>query len=198
MKVLVGYEFSGIVRDAFIASGHDAISVDLLPSERNGPHFQGDMFQFLSLKRERSFDLGIFFYPCTNLCVSGARWWPTKRYEQSVDIHIVKTIFDLRIKRIALENPIGILSTTFRKPDQIIQPWMFGHMETKSTCIWLKNLPLLIETNNVKKQMELLPLNKRSRVHYASPGPERWKERSRTLPGIAQAMTQWATDERER
>lgn len=180
MRVLVACEFSGIVRDTFIARGHNAISCDLLPSERPGPHIQADIFTVL----DRQWDLMLAFYPCTNLAVSGARWFHLKQTEQARDIENCKRLLNAPIPHIALENPIGILSTTIRKPDQIIQPWQFGHGEVKATCLWLKNLPLLKPTNIVT--------GRTPRVHYASPGPERWKERSRTLPGIAKAMAeQW-------
>jgi hypothetical protein len=178
MKVLVGCEFSGIVRDAFLAAGHDAISCDLLPSERPGPHIQDNVFNHLT-----GWDLAIFFWPCTHLAVSGARWFHLKQKEQAEAIDGARRLLHSKIPRIALENPISILSTRIRKPDQIIQPWMFGHGETKATCLWLVNLKPLVPTNIVPGRIP--------RVHFASPGPDRWKERSRTLTGIAEAMTQW-------
>jgi site-specific DNA-cytosine methylase len=180
MKVLVACEFSGTVRDAFIERGHKAISCDLLPPERGPPHHQGDVIEML----EQGFDLMIAHPPCTHLAVSGARWFKDKVKEQIEALDFVRRLLDAPIKRIALENPISIISSKIRKPDQIIQPWQFGHGETKATCLWLKNLPKLIPTKIVE--------GRKPRVHYASPGPDRWKERSRTLQGIADAMAkQW-------
>jgi hypothetical protein len=180
MRVLVGCEFSGRLRDAFIALGHDAISCDLLPSERKGPHIQGDVFDQI----DDHWDMLIFFWPCTNMAVSGARWFKEKRQEQDRDVEAFKRLMGCSIPRIAGENPIGVLSTKYRKPDQIIQPWQFGHGETKATCIWLKALPMLIPTEIVE--------GRRGRVHHEPPGPDRWKNRSRILPGIAEAMAwQW-------
>jgi hypothetical protein len=178
VKVLIGCEFSEIVRDAFIAHGHDAVSCDLLPSERPGPHIQDDVLNHLE-----GWDLGIFFWPCTHTAVSGARWFHLKRTEQRLAIEGARRLLSCSIPRIALENPVSILSTKIRKPDQIIQPWMFGHGEVKATCLWLVNLKPLVPTNIVEGRIP--------RVHFASPGPDRWKERSRTLPRIAEAMTQW-------
>lgn len=178
MRVLVACEFSGIVRDAFIAQGHDAVSCDLLPTEKPGPHIQGDVLEVLG----GNWDLMIAHPPCTYLARSGARWWPNKLPEQAEAIDFVYQLLNAPIPLIAIENPIGILSTRIRKPDQIIQPWMFGHGETKATCLWLKGLPLLTPTNIVD--------GRASRIHHEQPGPERWKNRSRTLPGIATAMAQ--------
>lgn len=181
MRVLVACEFSGIVRDAFIARGHDAVSVDLLPSERPGPHIIGDA---LEAAYGGSYGLLVAFPPCTYLAVSGARWFDQRLAEQNAALDFVQALLDAPIPRIALENPIGVISTRIRKPDQIVQPWWFGHGETKATCLWLKNLPQLTPTNVVD--------GRAPRVHYASPGPNRWRERSRTLPGIAAAMAaQW-------
>lgn len=181
MKVLVACEFSGIVRDAFIARDHDAVSCDLLPSERPGPHIVGDVLEAITAFR---WDLMIAHPPCTHLAVSGARWFAEKQQEQAEALAFVRALLDAPIPRIALENPISVISSRIRKPDQIIQPWMFGHGETKATCLWLKNLPLLTPTNIVE--------GRTPRVHHASPGPDRWKERSRTLQGIADAMAeQW-------
>jgi hypothetical protein len=182
-RVLVACEFSGIVRDAFIARGHDAVSCDLLPSERPGPHYQGDVLGALD-GRIGQFDLMIAHPPCTYLAVSGARWWAGRENEQIAAIWFVQQLMMAPVRRWAIENPIGALSTHVRKPDQIVQPWMFGHGETKATCLWLKNLPKLVPTNIVD--------GRQPRVHHASPGPDRWKERSRTLPGLAAAMAeQW-------
>ena len=187
MNVLIACEFSGIVRDAFIKRGHNAISCDLLPSERPGPHFQGDVFDLLSdpfRTGTQKYDLMIVHPPCTHLAVSGARWFKDKRKEQEEALDFVRRLMALKIPRICIENPISIISSRIRKPDQIIQPWQFGHGETKATCLWLKNLPKLVPTKIVD--------GRKARVHYAPPGPDRWKERSRTLTGIAEAMgEQW-------
>lgn len=183
VKVAVICEFSGIVRDAFIARGHDAISFDLLPTERPGPHYQQDVMLFGRDFWTR-FDLAICHPPCTHLAVSGARWFKDKREEQADALEFVRYLMTLPINKIAIENPISIISSHIRKPDQIIQPWMFGHGETKATCLWLKNLPLLVPTNIVDGRV--------NRVHRMPPGPDRWKERSRTFQGIADAMAeQW-------
>jgi hypothetical protein len=180
MKVLVACEFSGIVRDAFIARGHDAVSCDLLPTEKPGPHIQDDVFNHLS----DGWDMMIFCWPCTNMAVSGARWFKDKAEEQRRDVEAFIKLMECDIPRIAGENPVGVLSTKYRKPDQIIQPWQFGHGETKATCLWLKNLPLLQPTNIVE--------GRTARVHREPPGPDRWKNRSRTYQGIADAMAdQW-------
>jgi hypothetical protein len=183
VRVLVACEFSGIVRDAFIAAGHDAVSCDLLPSERPGPHIEGDVLDAL----DQEWDLLIAHPPCTYLAVSGARWFKDRPLEQMRALAFVSYLLDAPIPRIALENPVSVISSHIRKPDQIIQPWMFGHGEVKATCLWLKNLPKLVPTDIVD--------GRTPRVHHASPGPNRWKERSRTLPGIAAAMAaQWGDD----
>jgi hypothetical protein len=185
MRVLVACEFSGIVRDAFIAKGHDAWSCDLLPTENPGPHYQCDIRRIINL----SWDLMIAHPPCTHLAVSGARWFKDKKKEQEEALDFVQMSMDAPILRIAIENPISIISSRIRKPDQIIQPWQFGHGETKAICLWLKNLPLLKPTNIVEGRY--------ARVHREPPSPERWKNRSRFYTGIADAMaTQWSTDER--
>lgn len=181
MRAFIAFEFSGIVRDAFRGCGHDAVSCDLLESERPGPHVTGN-----ALPIPGQWDILVAFPPCTALAVSGARWFKHKAKEQAEAIELVEAIWNSAVPRIAIENPIGVLSTRsiLGKPTQIIQPWMFGHGETKATCLWLKGLPPLVPTNVVSGRV--------ARVHYASPGPERWKERSRTLPGIADAMAiQW-------
>lgn len=181
MRVLIACEFSGIVRDAFIARGHDAVSCDLLPSERPGPHIQGDVLNAI----RDEWDLMIAHPPCTYLAVSGARWFKDRFREQEAAVQFVRDLFTWRtIPRIAIENPIGVLSRHIRKPDQIIQPWQFGHGETKATCLWLKNLPKLTPTNVVDGRL--------GRVHCEPPSPDRWKNRSRTYQGIADAMAeQW-------
>lgn len=174
-------EFSGIVRDAFTERGHDAWSCDLLISDSvYGKHILGDVRPYL----DAGWDLMIAHPPCTHLAVSGARWFKGKEKEQAEAIDFVKMLLGAPVERIALENPISVISSKVRKPDQIIQPWQFGHGETKATCLWLKNLPPLKPTKIVD--------GRQPRVHFASPGPDRWKERSRTLPGIAAAMAeQW-------
>ena len=178
MKVLVACEFSGIVRDAFSERGHDAWSCDLLPSESPGNHRQTDV----SLILKEGWDLMIAHPPCTHLAVSGARWFKDKQNEQLEALQFVETLMSAPIDRICIENPISIISSRVRKPDQIIQPWQFGHGETKATCLWLKNLPKLVPTCIVE--------GREARVHKMPPGPDRWKERSRTFAGIAEAMAQ--------
>jgi hypothetical protein len=182
MKVLVACEYSGVVRDAFLCRGHDAMSCDLLPTDSPGPHYHGSMFD-LPLER---FDLLIAHPPCDHLAVSGARWFAEKRADgrQQAALEFVRRIMGAPVPRIAVENPISIISSQIRKPDQIIQPWMFGHGETKATCLWLKELPKLVPTKVVS--------GREQRVHRLPPGPDRWKLRSTTLPGIAAAMAdQW-------
>ena len=180
MKVLVACEYSGVVRDAFIAAGHDAMSCDLLPTEKPGPHHQGDVLEIL----DKGWDLMIAHPPCTHLAVSGARWFKDKVQEQLEALEFVRELLNAPINKIALENPISIISSKIRKPDQIIQPWQFGHGETKATCLWLKNLSKLIPTNVVD--------GREARVHKLPPSPNRWKLRSTTYEGIAKAMAeQW-------
>ena len=178
MRVLVACEFSGTVRDAFTRAGHDATSCDLLPSETPGKHLQGDVLSILS----DGWDLMVAHPPCTHLAVSGARWFKEKQTEQAAALDFVRALLSAPIARIALENPISIISSRIAKPTQIIQPWQFGHGEVKATCLWLKNLPKLTPTNVVAGRV--------ARVHRMPPGPDRWKERSRTFPGIAEAMAQ--------
>jgi len=177
MKVLVACEFSGIVRDAFKKRGHDAWSCDLLPSERPGQHIQGNVLEYLS-----GWDLLVAHPPCTHLAVSGARWFKDKKREQEEALQFVRELLSAPVEKIALENPVSIISSTIRKPDQIIHPWQFGHGETKATCLWLKNLLPLMPTDIVA--------GRETRVHQMSPGPLRWKERSRTYDGIAKAMAE--------
>lgn len=180
MRVLIACEFSGIVRNAFIKRGHEALSCDLLPSELPGPHHQGDVREVLN----NGWDLLIAHPPCTHLAVSGARWFAQKRQEQLAALEFVRLFMDAPIQRIAIENPISIISSAIRRPDQIIQPWQFGHGETKATCLWLKNLAPLRPTNIVSGRV--------GRVHKLPPSPTRWMERSRTYQGIADAMSrQW-------
>lgn len=181
MRVLVACEYSGVVRDAFRARGHDAWSCDLLDTEVEGPHFKQDIGVILA--HGMHWDLMIAHPPCTHLSVSGARWFKEKVNEQREALDFVRFLLGFgTIDRIALENPISVISSKIRKPDQIIQPWQFGHGETKATCLWLKNLPKLVPTNIVE--------GREAKVHKMSPGPDRWKERSRTYKGIAEAMTQ--------
>ena len=183
MRVLVACEFSGAVRDAFRALGHDAVSCDLLPCENplpHVPHYQCDVRELLGMR----WDLMIAHPPCTHLAVSGARWFKEKAKEQAEALEFVQALLNAPIPRIALENPISIISSRIRKPDQIIQPWQFGHGEVKATCLWLKNLPKLVPTKVVE--------GRHPACWLASPGPDRWKIRSRTYEGIAQAMAeQW-------
>lgn len=181
MKVAVICEFSGTVRDAFTATGHSAISFDLLPSETEGEHYQGDI-KVLPSSYWEQFDLAICHPPCTHLAVSGARWFKDKQVEQAEALDFVRYLMALPIPMIAVENPVSIISSKIKKPTQIIQPWMFGHGETKSTCLWLKNLPKLVSTNIVD--------GREDRIHKMSPSPDRWRERSRTYKGIAEAMAQ--------
>jgi site-specific DNA-cytosine methylase len=184
MKVLVACEYSGTVRDAFIKRGHDAISCDLLPTDVPGPHYQGDVFDIIG----DGFDLMIAHPPCTHLAVSGARHFAAKRADgrQQAALDFVRRLLDAPIPKIALENPVSIISSRIRKPGQIIQPWQFGHGETKATCLWLKGLPKLVPTNIVS--------GREHRVHLMPPGPNRWKERSKTFQGIADAMAeQWGS-----
>lgn len=179
-RILVACEFSGIVRDAFAARGWYAWSCDLLPSERPGQHIEGDVLEHL----EEGWDMMIAHPPCTHLAVSGARWFYKKRDEQLQALYFVKRLMNAPIKRKALENPISIISSKIRKPDQIIQPWQFGHGETRATCLWLYDLPELEPTNIVDGRTH--------RIHLMPPGPYRWRERSRTFRGIADAMAaQW-------
>ena len=180
LNVLVACEFSGMVRDAFTKRGHHAVSCDLLDTETEGEHYKGDVRDILN----DGWDLMIAFPPCTHLAVSGARWFEEKREEQQEALEFVRTLLNAPIERIALENPIGIISTRIRKPSQIIQPWQFGHGETKSTCLWLKNLSPLRPTNVVE--------GREPRIHYMSPSEDRGRLRSITYKGIAEAMAdQW-------
>ena len=180
MKILIACEFSGIVREAFASRGHDAWSCDLLPTEILGNHIHDNVLDHL----DEGWDLMVAHPPCTHLAVSGARWFKNKGREQIEALEFVKNLMDCTIPKIAIENPVSIISSRIRKPDQIIQPWQFGHGETKKTCLWLKNLPLLTPTDIVD--------GRDPRVHWASPGKDRWKERSRTYSGIAKAMAeQW-------
>ncbi len=195
MKVLIACEYSGIVRDSFIEKGHDAMSCDLLPTDKDGNHYQGDVTDILS----DQWDMLIAHPPCTYMCNSGVSHLhkdPKRWVELFKAGAFFKKLLDCNIPKIVIENPImhryakqligGV------KQSQVIQPWMFGHTEQKSTCLWIKGLPLLKESNNVKEEMMKLPKNKRNRLHYLSPSADRWKLRSTTYIGIAKAMAnQW-------
>lgn len=189
MKVLIACEYSGTVRDAFLQLGHDAWSCDLLPTEKEGPHFQKNVLKVIN----KGWDLMIAHPPCTHLAVSGARWFKGKEKEQAEALAFVKALLDAPIEKIALENPISIISSRIRKPNQIIQPWMFGHPESKTTCLWLKNLPNLVPTKILKTPKSGVWANQTpSGQNKLGPSPDRWKIRSKTYEGIAKAMAeQW-------
>jgi hypothetical protein len=187
LKVLIACEYSGAVRDAFIKLGHEALSCDLLPTDAPGPHYQGDIRDLL----DYPWDLMIAHPPCTDLSVSGARHFEAKKLNgsQYASASFFMMLAKADIPKIAIENPICIMSSLYKKPDQIIQPWQFGHGETKATSLWLKNLPKLIPTNIVDGRDD--------RIHKMPPGPNRWKERSKTYQGIADAMAeQWGNLDR--
>lgn len=182
MKVLIACEFSGTVRDAFTKRGHYAVSCDLLPTERPGNHYTGDLRVFL--RDNPDWDMILSHPPCTHLAVSGARWFKDKQEEQEEALEFVRYILNLPIPRICLENPVSIISSRIRKPDQIINPWEYGHGECKKTCLWLKGLPKLIPTNIVE--------GREPRIHKMPPSADRGKMRSITYQGIAEAMAdQW-------
>ena len=186
MKILIGCEESQAVTIEMRKRGHEAYSCDILPCSGGHTewHIQGDLLSILN----DGWDMGIFFPPCTHLAVSGARWFPEKRKDgrQQQGIDFFMKLVNAPIPKIAIENPVGIMSNVYRKPDQIIQPWQHGHGETKSTCLWLKNLPLLIPTYIVD--------GREQRIWKMAPGPDRAKERSKTFPGIAKAMASQWTD----
>ncbi len=180
MKILIACEFSGILREEFAKLDHDAWSCDLLDTEIPGKHIKGDIRSQII----KDFDLMIAHPPCTHLATSGASHFYRKSEEQYDALNFVKYLMMMDIKKICIENPKSIISTYIRKPDQIIQPWMFGHYETKTTCLWLKNLRPLIATHDIKY--------KRSKILEESPSKDRWKNRSRIYKGIAEAMAdQW-------
>ena len=194
MKVLVSCEYSGTVRDAFIARGHDAMSCDLLPTAAAGPHYQGDVLDIIN----DGWDLLIAHPPCTYLCNSGVSWLhkDPERWDLMQEAALFfELLLNAPIPKKAVENPImhGYAKAIIqRQQTQVIQPWMFGHLEQKATCLWLVNLPKLTPTNNVYDEMMQLPDNKRQRLHYLPPSKNRWKERSKTYQGIADAMAdQW-------
>jgi len=180
MRVIIACEMSGRVRDAFVAKGHYAVSCDLMPSLTKGNHYQGDVFDIINDK----WDLMIAHPPCTHLAVSGARYFAEKRADgrQQEALDFVRRLLNAPIPKIALENPVSIISSHIRKPDQIIQPWMFGHGETKATCLWLKNLPKLVPTNIVE--------GRDTRIWKMPPSKDRAMLRSITYQGIANAMAQ--------
>jgi hypothetical protein len=195
VKILIACEFSGIVREAFIKRGHEAVSCDLLPTEIPGPHIQEDVLLYL----EDGWDMMIAFPPCTYLCSSGLHWNKRRPGRDKLTHEAMLFVFsliDAPIPRIAIENPVGCISSNYRKPDQIIQPFQFGHPESKSTCLWLKNLPLLKATKKLN-----LPdkgyWDNQTPGHYNKLGPSEFRamERSRTYTGISEAMAeQWGTD----
>jgi hypothetical protein len=195
MRVLIACEYSGTVRDAFLAAGHDAMSCDLLPTDKPGPHYQGDVFDII----RDGWDMMIAHPPCTYLCSSGLHWnkrRPDRAAQTEAALAFVQALLDAPIERIALENPIGCISTHIRKPDQTIQPWQFGHDASKATCLWLKNLSPLMPTQTVSPR--LIDGRKRwgnqtdSGQNKLPPSADRWKIRSATYQGIADAMTaQW-------
>jgi hypothetical protein len=191
MKVLIACEFSGAVRDAFIAQGCSATSCDILPTENPGPHYEGRVEDILNA----GWDMMLAFPPCTHLANSGARWFINKKKEQEDALDFIRLLLDAPIKRIAIENPAGVISTRIRKPDQIIHPWQFGHEMSKPTCLWLKDLPPLTPTKIVGRgERHITKSGKSVPVWYNLPDSHRRaKIRSQTFPGIAAAMAeQWA------
>lgn len=198
MRVLVACEESQAVTKELRRLGHEAFSCDIEPCSGGHPewHLQEDVTPLL----KQRWDMIIAFPPCTHLAVSGAAWFEQKRKDgrQQAAIDFFMLFVNAECERIAIENPVGIMSTIYKKPSQIVQPYEYGHMEQKKTCLWLKGLPLLQPTNNVYAQMMELPKNKRERLHYLPPSPERAKLRSKTFPGIAKAMAeQWAGANKE-
>lgn len=198
MRVLVACEYSATVRDAFRARSFDAWSCDLLPTEGDPRwHIQDSIAHVLTKSAfGHEWDLMIAHPPCTHLAVSGARHFEAKKADGRQDeaLDFVRMLFAANIEHIAVENPVSIISSQIRKPDQTVQPWQFGHGEVKATCLWLKNLPLLVPTHSEKPDLFAAnaPVDREARVHRMPPGPDRWKERSRTYAGIAAAMAeQW-------
>ena len=193
MRILIACEYSGTVRDAFIRAGHHAVSCDLLPTDSPGPHYMGDIRDVL----DKKWDMMIAFPPCTDIAVSGAKHFAAKiadgRQQRALDF--VQLLMDASINKIAIENPIGVISSKIRKPDQIIQPYHFGHEATKSTCLWLKGLPLLVPSNIVGKGNRHVTKSGKSLPEWYNlpPSGDRWKIRSKTFQGIADAMaSQWS------
>jgi hypothetical protein len=197
MRVLVACEYSGTVRDAFTRLGHSAMSCDILPTDVAGKHYQGNVLDVL----DDGWDLMIAHPPCTYLTNAGVTWLhrdPARWALLDEGAAFFKVLLNANIPRIAVENPIMHKYARERiggiQQSQVVQPWMFGHMEQKATCLWLKGLPLLEPTNNVKDEMMKLPKNQRERLHYLPPSPTRWKERSKTFDGVAEAMArQWGS-----
>lgn len=189
MRILIGCEYSGVVREAFRQKGHDVWSCDLLPSEIIGAHYQCDILSIL----DKDWDMGIFFPPCTHLAVSGARYFKYKEKEQAEALEFVRKLLNAPINKIALENPVSIISSKIRKPNQIIQPYEFGHAESKKTCLWLKNLPKLVPTHILTKPSCGYWENQTpSGQNKLGPSADRAKIRSKTYEGIAKAMAdQW-------
>ena len=197
MRVLIACEYSGTVRDAFLRLGHDAMSCDLLPTEKTGPHYQGDVIDIISL----GWDLMIAHPPCTYLSVSGMHWTARGLRDPQLTedaLDFVRQLLNAPIERIALENPVSIISTRIRPPDQIVQPYEYGHDPSKKTCLWLKNLPPLKPTDYI--QPRIIEGKKRwsnqtnTGQNRLSPSPDRWKHRSATYSGIASAMAdQWGS-----
>jgi hypothetical protein len=192
MRVLIGCEFSGTVRSAFEKRGHYAVSCDILPTEIPGYHEQRDVREIM----DWGWDLAIFHPPCTDICISGSRHFPEKIADgrQQLALDFVEMLMKAPIPKICIENPISVISSNIRKPDQIIQPWEFDHPEVKATCFWLKNLPKLIPTHKIGGDMFTPPApeGREARIHRMQPGPNRWRERSRTFTNIANAMAeQW-------
>ena len=192
MKVLVACEYSGAVREAFRRLGHDAVSCDLLPSEVHGPHYQGDVADILC----DGWDLMVAHPPCTHLAVSGSRWFKDKVKEQAEALDFVRLLMGAPIAKIAVENPISVISSRIRKPDQIIQPFQFGHTVKKSTCLWLNGLPLLTPTEIVTPEITTLKTGARFSTwdyNISMDRKNRSKLRSKTFPGVANAMaSQWS------
>jgi len=202
MKILIACEYSGRVRDAFIARGHDAMSCDLLPTDAPGPHYQGDVFDIIN----DGWDLMVAHPPCTYLSVSGMHWTTRGLRDPQLTedaLAFVQRLMDAPIERIAVENPISVISSRIRKPDQIISPYQFGHDASKKTCLWLKNLPLLTATQIVEPRIVITPSGKPAKRwgnqcdNYGQdklpPSADRWKLRSATYQGIADAMAaQWS------
>jgi len=190
MKILVACEYSGAVRDAFIALGHEAMSCDLLPTDVDGPHYQGNVFDVIG----DGWDLMVAHPPCTYLSVSGMHWTTRGLRDPKLTedaLQFVRDLMDAPIDRIAIENPVSVISTRIRKPDQIIQPWWFGDDASKKTCLWLKNLPLLTPTDMLEGDSKTRRGNQTaSGQNKLPPSKDRWKLRSATFQGIANAMAQ--------
>ena len=193
MRVLIACEYSGTVRDAYIKQGHDAMSCDLLPTDSEGPHYQGNVFDVIN----DGWDLMIAHPPCTYLSVSGMHWTSRGLRDPQLTedaLEFVRQLMDAPIDKIAIENPVSVISSRIRKPDQIVQPWWFGDDASKKTCLWLKNLPKLTPTNMLQGDSKTRRANQtETGQNKLPPSKDRWKIRSKTYQGIAHAMsTQWA------